>query len=318
MIDFSKLKNLNDISILVIGDIMLDKYLFGTANRISPEAPVPIIEVMYEEAMLGGAGNVIKNLVSFGSKCSVISVIGDDEAGQLVLDLLNEHGLDTSMIIKEDFRKTTQKNRIIANGQQVLRFDDESKESISKESEDLIIDHLKGNIKNYDTVLISDYQKGMLSDRLCKKVIELSNENNLMVIVDPKGIDYSKYKNATLVKPNLKEAEIVLNKKLKNNIELEEGLIELKKMLNSQFVIITLAENGIALFDTFFQILPTKQCQVSDVSGAGDTVLSSIAICLSKKLSLYESCLFSNLAASIVVRKSGSATTTIEEMMNLN
>lgn len=318
MINFNILKNLNEINILVIGDIMLDKYIYGEANRISPEAPVPVIEVVSEKIMLGGAGNVIKNLVSFGSKCSVISIIGDDEAGELVLDLVRELGLETNMILKEKFRKTTQKNRIIASGQQVIRFDNESRDLISEKSENSILDYLKSNIANYNAILISDYQKGMLSDTLCKSIIQLSNENNKIVIVDPKGKDYSKYKNATLIKPNLKEAEIVLNKRLKNNSEIESGLIELKEVLNAQYVIITLAENGIAYLDNSFQILPTKSSPVSDVSGAGDTVLSSIAICLSKKLSLQESCYFSNLAASIVVRKSGSAITTIEEIINLN
>jgi D-beta-D-heptose 7-phosphate kinase/D-beta-D-heptose 1-phosphate adenosyltransferase len=318
VIDFNKLKNLNEINILVIGDIMLDKYLSGITNRISPEAPVPIIEVMHEEVMLGGAGNVVKNLVSFGAKCSIISIIGNDEAGKSVIDLVREQGLDVNMIIKENPRKTTQKNRIIVSGQQVIRFDNESKETISKESEKQIVDFLKINLTNYNAILISDSQKGMLSESLCKNIIELSNNNNIMVIVDPKGNDYSKYKNATLIKANLNESEIILNKKLKNNNEIEKGLIDLKELLNSKYVIITLAEKGIAFLDTSCQILPTKECHVYDVSGAGDTVLSSIAICLSKKLTLFESCLFSNLAASVVVKKSGSATTTLEEIINLN
>ena len=318
IIDFNKLKNLHEINILVIGDIMLDKYLTGITNRISPEAPVPIIEVMHEEFMLGGAGNVVKNLVSFGAKCSIISIIGNDAAGNLVIDLVREQGLDINMLIKQNSRITTQKNRIIVSGQQVIRFDNESRETISKESEKKIVDYLKINITNYNAILISDYQKGMISESLCKNIIELSNKKNIMVIVDPKGNDYSKYKNATLIKPNLNEAQIVLNRILKNNNEIEKGLIDLRKLLNSKYIIITLAEKGVALLDSTCEIIPTKECQVYDVSGADDTVLSSIAICLSKKLTLYESCLFSNLAASVVVRKSGSATTTLEEIINLN
>lgn len=316
-IDYNILSDLNKTNVLVVGDIMLDKYLYGNANRISPEAPVPIIEITNEEVVLGGAGNVVNNLVSFGVNCSIISLVGVDEVGNLVSELVDLSGVNNSLILKEANRVTTQKNRIIAGSQQVIRYDKESREAISQKNEDHIYRFISSNIDKYDIILLSDYNKGILTYTLCQNIIELANSKNIMTIVDPKGNDYSKYKNSTLVKPNLNEAEIILNRKLNSVDNIEQGLKDLKKMLNTKFAIITLAEKGIALFDYNFAIIPTKECQVYDVTGAGDTVLSSLAICLSKGLSLYESCVFSNLAASIVIEKSGSSTTTIQEIIKL-
>jgi D-beta-D-heptose 7-phosphate kinase/D-beta-D-heptose 1-phosphate adenosyltransferase len=316
-IDFNILNDLNQTNVLVVGDIMLDKYLNGQANRISPEAPVPIIDIINEEVLLGGAGNVVKNLISFGVKCSIISVVGVDEAGNLVSELVDLIGVNNSLILKEANRVTTQKNRIIAGSQQVVRYDKESRDFISQKNEDQICQFISSNIDKYDIILLSDYNKGMLTHTLCQNIIELANSKNIMTVVDPKGNDYTKYKNSTLIKPNLNEAEIILDRKLISVKNIEQGLRDLKKMLDTKFAIITLAEKGIAILDNNFAIIPTKDCQVYDVTGAGDTVLSSLAICLSQGLSLYESCVFANLAASIVVEKSGSSTTTIQEILKL-
>jgi D-beta-D-heptose 7-phosphate kinase/D-beta-D-heptose 1-phosphate adenosyltransferase len=160
--------------------------------------------------------------------------------------------------------------------------------------------------------------KGVLTDNICHEVIKIAKNNNIITMVDPKGTNYEKFKNIDLIKPNLKEAEILIGKKIKSNKEIKSACEILKVILGCKYVVITLAENGIALLDENFQIIPTQTCQVFDVSGAGDTVLASLAICLKQKYSLYDSCDFSNKAASIVIRKFGSTTTTIQEIINLN
>jgi D-beta-D-heptose 7-phosphate kinase/D-beta-D-heptose 1-phosphate adenosyltransferase len=316
--DYRRLFDLGKKKVLVIGDIMLDIYQYGNCNRISPEAPVPVIDFFNEEKMLGGAGNVLKNLVSFGAMCDIISVIGEDFSGTIVLEKLKDLKVSTKLLIVDKTRRTTEKCRIVSSGQQLIRIDKEDKHAISSEIEDIVINHVKTNLKNYDVIIFSDYLKGFLTDRVCNEIIKLANNNNIITLVDPKGSTYKKYKYVDLIKPNLKEAELLLEEKIQNEEDIKQACIKLKNKLNCQMVVITLSEKGVALFDDKFEIIPTKSCQVFDVSGAGDTVLASLAICLKQKYSLFDSCYFSNNAASIVIRKFGSNTTTIQEVINLN
>ena len=314
---FNRLLNNNNCKILVIGDIMLDVYQFGNCNRISPEAPVPVIEFQYEKKMLGGAGNVLKNLITLGVKSDIISIIGNDSAGDEIIKLLNELKVNTEFIHLDYKRKTSEKKRIISSGQQLLRIDTEDKFSISEETESKVINFVLNNIQNYDLLLFSDYSKGFLTERICNEIIGIAKSNNVKTIVDPKGSDYLKFYGAYLIKPNLKEAENFLSKKIEINKNIEVACLELKKMLNLESVVITLAENGIALFDREYWLLPTSPTQVFDVSGAGDTVLASIAVCLANEFSLYDACDFANRAASIVIKKMGTESTTIQEILNL-
>ncbi len=315
---FERLLNLGNSKILVIGDIMLDIYQFGNCNRISPEAPVPVIDFTSEELMLGGAGNVLKNLHSLGASCDIISVVGEDLSGILVLDKLKELKINTQTLFLDKSRRTTEKCRVVSTGQQLIRIDKEDRHQIDSEIEEKIITYIKNNIQNYDVVLFSDYLKGVLTNNVCSSIIKLAKENNILTMVDPKGSNYKKYENIDLIKPNLKEAEILIGKKIKSNKEIKSACEILKVMLGCKYVVITLAEKGIAFLDENFQIIPTETFQVFDVSGAGDTVLASLAICLKQKYSMYDSCDFSNKAASMVIRKFGSTTTTIQEIMNLN
>jgi D-beta-D-heptose 7-phosphate kinase/D-beta-D-heptose 1-phosphate adenosyltransferase len=315
---YERLLNLGKGKILVIGDIMVDIYQHGNCNRISPEAPVPVIDFTREEIMLGGAGNVLKNLVSFGSNCEIISVVGEDLSGILVLEKLKELNIDTQTLIVDKTRRTTEKCRIVSTGQQLIRIDKEDKHQISSEIEEKIITYVKDNIQKYEVILFSDYMKGVLTDNICHEVIKIAKNNDIITMVDPKGSNYKKYKNIDLIKPNLKEAEILIGKKVKSKEEIKIACEMLKDLLGCKNVVITLAENGIALFDKKFQIIPTQACQVFDVSGAGDTVLASLAICLKQKYPLNVACDFSNKAASVVIRKFGSTTTTVQEVINLN
>lgn len=316
--DYKRLLNFGEKKVLVIGDIMLDIYQYGKCNRISPEAPVPVIDFFNEEKMLGGAGNVLKNLVSFGASCDIISVIGEDLSGTIVQEKLNELKIPTKFLIVDRTRCTTEKNRIVSSGQQLIRIDKEDKHSIASEIEDKIINYVNDNIKNYDVILFSDYLKGLLTERICSDIIKLAKNNNITTLVDPKGSNYKKYEDIDLIKPNLKEAELLIDKKIQSKEDIRLACIKLKSLLRCKQVVITLAENGIALLDDSFEIIPTQSFQVFDVSGAGDTVLASLAICLKQKYSLIESCSFANKAASIVIKKFGSSVTTIKDVINLN
>ena len=212
-------------NILVVGDLMIDHYLCGKCERISPEAPVQVVEIERETSVLGGAGNVINNLLSLGANVSVLSVIGKDENGRELLNMLEEKGVDTSLIVRQASRKTSKKSRVIAVHQQILRYDKESKEDISKSSEDKLLERFSEVVCNFDAILLSDYGKGVLSNSLTKKIIEISKDK--LILVDPKGEDYSKYKGSTLITPNKKEASLAT----KIDIVDEKSLKELKKRL---------------------------------------------------------------------------------------
>ena len=317
--DYNCLFNLSlDKKILVIGDIMIDTYQYGSCNRISPEAPVPVVIFENEEKMLGGAGNVLKNLISFGVECELVSVVGSDSNGSVIINKIEELGISTESVIIDKTRTTTEKKRVVVSGQQLLRIDNENTHQIDKQIEDKVVEFVRSNISKYDVIIFSDYLKGLLTHYVCISIIEIANRNSVLTLVDPKGKGWSKYKNADLIKPNLKEAEIITTKIIKSHDDIMNACFKLKEMLNCKFVVITLAEDGMALLDDKFSILPTVACQVFDVSGAGDTVIASLAVCLKQNLTLSQSTKFANKAASIVIRKFGSNTTTIEEVINSN
>lgn len=301
-------------NILVIGDLMIDHYLWGKCERISPEAPVQIVNIDKESSVLGGAGNVINNLRALGSIVDVISVIGNDMAAKELQFLLNDIDVNSNMLIIEEKRKTSKKSRLIASQQQILRYDNESIEDISANSEEKIIDILDKNILNYDAVILSDYGKGVLTNSLTQKIISLSNKNNIKVFVDPKGKDYSKYKNAYTLTPNKKEAIEATNINIKNDESLEKAIKQLKETCNLTVSLITLSENGIAIFDDNLRIKPTVAREVYDVTGAGDTVIASITFAIANNLDIDDAIKFANLAAGVVVGKIGSATATLDEI----
>ncbi len=301
-------------NILVVGDLMIDHYLWGSCERISPEAPVQVVDITKETTVLGGAGNVINNLVALGATVSVSSVIGDDVNGSELVEMLNKIGVDSSNVIIQNERKTSKKSRVIAVSQQVLRYDRESKDDISEESVDDILFSLEDEIASYDMVILSDYGKGVLTDDLCQKIIHLSKEANVKVLVDPKGSDFSKYKGAYLLTPNKKEATLATNIEIKDDKSLQEALLKLKIECELGISLITLSEDGIAIYDEKLEKFPTVAKEVFDVTGAGDTVIASIAFALSAGLSIQETAAFSNLAAGVVVGKIGSATVSIDEI----
>ena len=301
-------------NILVLGDLMIDHYLWGSCERISPEAPVQIVDIAKETTVLGGAGNVINNLKALGANVSVSSVIGDDENGVELTNMLHAIDVDTSNIIIQAGRATSKKSRIIAVSQQVLRYDKESKEDITATSEDAILNTLKKSIASFAIVILSDYGKGVLTESLCQKVIGLAKEHGIKVLVDPKGNDFSKYKGAYLLTPNKKEAMLATGIDIVDDSSLEKALLRLKSTCALGLSLITLSEDGIATYDTQLRKFPTVAKEVFDVTGAGDTVIASIAFALSANKKIEEVAKFANLAAGVVVGKIGSATVSIAEI----
>ena len=301
-------------NILVIGDLMIDHYLWGSCDRISPEAPVQVVNVKKESSVLGGAGNVINNLVTLGSVVDVISVIGNDSVANELKSLLEKIDVPTSNLVVENNRKTSKKSRLIASQQQVLRYDMESIDDINENSHKQIIQTLEKNIDKYSSIILSDYGKGVLTTNLTKEIIKIANKNSIKVLVDPKGKDYSKYKGSYTLTPNKKEAMEATNIDIKDENSLIEALKSLKTQCELEVSLITLSEQGIAIFDDELTIKPTVAREVYDVTGAGDTVIASIAFALGNNLDIKDSIYFANLAAGVVVGKIGSATTTLDEI----
>jgi len=301
-------------NVLVIGDLMIDHYLWGDTNRISPEAPVQVIDIEKETTTLGGAGNVINNLKALGCGVTVISVIGDDQNAQDLISMLMQ--LDVKrFLIHDENRKTTKKSRIIASAQQIVRYDHETKGKISSEIEAIISTKILEIIDQFDIVVVSDYGKGVITNSLMSKILFAALGDNIKVLVDPKGNDYSKYIGSYLLTPNKKEASIAIGMEI-NKDNLKEALKKLQSITAVEIPMITLSEDGIAVLDKDDNLIikPTTTREVFDVTGAGDTVISSLAYSLSKGNGIETSLEFANLAAGVVVGKLGSATATLQEI----
>ena len=301
--------------LLVIGDLIIDQYLWGNCERISPEAPVQIVNVDNENTLLGGAGNVVNNLKTLGAKVDVISVVGDGKNSDTLKALLDDIGVDTKYLITQKNRITSKKSRIIASQQQVVRYDHESTEEIDIKSQNLILDIFKKIVKDYEGVLLSDYGKGVLTNKLTQSLIKTANKNNKKVLVDPKGLDYSKYKGAYLLTPNKKEASEATKINIKDNASLTKAITQIKTECELDVSIITLSEQGIAIYDNNLRTHPTVTREVFDVTGAGDTVLASLGFAIACGFNIDEAVEFSNLAGGVVVGKIGSATATLNEII---
>ena len=267
--------------ILVIGDLMIDHYLWGSCNRISPEAPVQVIKVEKESSLLGGAGNVINNLKALKAEVGVISVIGECKTSKELKKLLIDIKVDTQYLITQKNRVTSRKSRIISSQQQVVRFDRESNEEINQKSQNNILTTFKKIVSDYDIVLLSDYGKGILTSNLTKELIAVANQNNKKILVDPKGLDFSKYTGAYLLTPNKKEASEATNTIIKDNNSLKNAILKLKNQFKLNVALITLSEDGVAIYDKSLRIHPTTAREVYDVTGAGDTNLASLGYALS-------------------------------------
>ena len=304
--------------VLVVGDMMIDEYLWGEVERISPEAPVQIVSVTRDTTTLGGAGNVVNNLVALGAKVSVASVIGSGESaeGSLLLGLFNDLGVDTSGLIQEATRPTTKKTRILAGHQHVLRIDRETKQEISDEHVDEMIRFVRERIDTFDVVLVSDYGKGLLRKDLLRQLIDVANQNEKTIIVDPKGIDFRKYAGATAITPNKREASLAAGAEIVDDVSLMRAGEKLLEGIPVQRVLISCGKDGMVLFERGSKPhkISAEARQVFDVSGAGDTVVAVLGLGLASGGSFKEAAALANMAAGIVVGKVGTATVSRGEL----
>ena len=299
---FSRLK------VLIIGDLMIDSYTWGRVSRISPEAPVPVVNVIRRESRLGGAGNVVLNIASLGATAVICSVIGDDAPGRELQKIILDSNLSTEGLIVEPGRMTTVKERIIAGSQQVVRVDSETESSISSSSQKALLAHIKDSISDVDVIIFEDYDKGVLNDSLIQSVISMAKENNIPTVVDPKRKNFFAYKGATLFKPNLHELRDGLGL-MPMDFDVDHLAETVRKFKVSQEftgVFVTLSERGVYIdFENDQQLIPAHIRQISDVSGAGDTVISIAACVLALGGSTEQIAALANLGGGLVCESLG-------------
>ena len=274
------LSRLSPVRVLLIGDFMLDAYTIGTIERISPEAPVPILHAKHEENRPGGAGNVALNLLSLGAHVFAVGRVGADEAGRALLTQLYEEGVEVDALLPDPQYKTPKKNRLIAAAQQIMRIDFEENTPCSEELEERLIASIESLLVEVDIIAISDYGKGLFVPSFLEKIISLGKERSLPVIVDPKGTDFTKYRNATLIKPNLKEAKLASGLPL--TAPLADMAAKILRETSAEMLLVTKSNDGMSLYFPHggAQDFPVRSREVKDVTGAGDTVLAALCVAL--------------------------------------
>lgn len=304
------LSNVRTKRIAVIGDVMIDRYIWGNVNRISPEAPVPIVEVESESSRLGGAANVANNIVSLGASALLLGIVGDDFSGKEFRSILEEQNASSEGITTDPSRPTTVKTRVIAHHQHVVRIDREEKNDIGPEVQQKILSVLEKNIDSLDGIIIEDYNKGVVVKELIHAIIELANRKKKIITVDPKFNNFFEYKNVTVFKPNKKETEEVFGKKIKNQTDVLAAGKTLIEKLNADNVLLTRSEKGMSLFEKNGNVthIPTNARNVADVSGAGDTVIATLTAMLSAGATISEAALLANYAGGIVCGEVGIIT----------
>jgi D-beta-D-heptose 7-phosphate kinase/D-beta-D-heptose 1-phosphate adenosyltransferase len=316
---FTKLfEKFDNTTILVIGDLMIDEYIWGNVERISPEAPVPVVEVEKNACILGGAGNVLNNLVSLGAKAMISSVVGNEAAGDFLRGLLEDLGVDLSGIFTEQGRITTKKTRIMAAmNQQVIRIDQETKQHIGEAMEKNIISYVEKYISQIDGIIFSDYDKGVLTEKLITQVIRLARENKKPLIVDPKKKPIDIYRGATIITPNLKETSWIAGSVLDTREKVVAAAEQILSRLELDAILITRSTQGMTLLEKGAAPIhiPTRAREVYDVSGAGDTVTAGVSLAIASGASFEESANLANIAAGIAVGKVGTASITREDIL---
>ncbi len=303
--------------VAILGDLMLDRYIWGSVSRISPEAPVPVVEVREETTRFGGAANVAENVATLGASSSVVGVVGDDDAGSRLLDLLGGRGVDVGRVVRVPGRPTTTKTRIIAHGQQVVRADREEAGDLGADEEARIADGLRAAIDEADVLIVSDYGKGVVTASLIAEGIARARDAGKLVCVDPKESHFGGYVGVTAITPNQKEAGDAVGMKVVDEKSLLSIGRELMSRLQAECVVLTRGEQGMTLFMRGGEIrhLPTVAREVYDVTGAGDTVVSALAVALAAGASMVEAAVVANHAAGIVIREIGTASVTPDEII---
>lgn len=319
--NFDKIKkvvaNFKNANVLVIGDLILDEFIWGDVSRISPEAPVPVVWVKNESFMPGGASNVANNLRALGASVSIVGIIGDDDRGAILKGELEQKGVDTKGIFADPSRPTILKTRVVAQHQQVVRIDKERVGLPSEEIQARMMEYIKGAIGGADAVIIEDYGKGVISPKLLKKVIPLARLQGKIISVDPKEEHFRHYRGVTVITPNNHEAAKAVGFDIKDQATLKRAGEKLLDKLNCKIALVTLGENGMAVFrkGRKMEQIPTVAQEVFDVSGAGDTVIASYTLSLASKADPVQAAHVANCAAGIVVGKIGIAVVTADELL---
>lgn len=311
------LERASGLPILVAGDIMLDRFVHGSVDRISPEGPVPVLAIEREDFMPGGAGNVLINVQALGAQALVFAICGEDAAGVQLRDLGTQAGADMSGVVTDASRPTTQKTRYVARGQQLLRSDVEKTHALASDIEEKLFANISAALPRVKAVVLSDYGKGALSSALIARIIDAATKAGLPVLVDPKGHDYTKYKGASVVTPNRKElAEACGTAPLKGNDEIETAARDLIARAGIRAVVATRSEDGLSVIESGKDVhhFPVAVREVFDVSGAGDTVIATIAVALASGADLVNAARLANIAGGIAVGKAGTSPVTAEEL----
>ena len=313
--DISKFERCN---LLVVGDLMVDEYLWGNVDRISPEAPVQVVSVKEENYTLGGSGNVANNLIALGANVSLAGVIGSDRYGHLLLAKLNELGINTEGVIEDPERPTTRKTRIISGNQQVLRIDRETKKDISQQTFDVILNYIERVMPDVDLVLISDYGKGLITADLLNSLTSIVKKYKSFSIVDPKGRDFSKYSGVSLLTPNKKEAALASGIDIVDESTLIKAGNKIVETVKIENLLITCGKDGMVLFEDNKKpyYITAQARQVFDVSGAGDTVIAVLGLVIASGASFVKAASIANTAAGIVVSKVGTSTVSKNELLS--
>lgn len=305
--------------ILVVGDVMLDEYVWGNVSRISPEAPVPVVEVQRQSAVAGGAGNTATNIAALGGEPVLAGVRGADAAGERLTDWLSTHGVDVQPLVPTADRPTITKTRILAHGQQIVRIDQEDHSPLPMQVHDALFQRIEAVLPSVQGCVISDYGKGILTADFTAQVILACQQARIPIVVDPKGVDYRKYAGATVVKPNQLEAGKVLNRELRDPDSIRQAGRDLLALLGgTTSILVTQGSAGMTLFERSRAPVhvPALAREVFDVTGAGDTVAGTLALTLASGASLETACRLASIAAAIVVGKVGTATVSLEELQS--
>jgi D-beta-D-heptose 7-phosphate kinase/D-beta-D-heptose 1-phosphate adenosyltransferase len=296
---------------------MLDQFIWGAASRISPEAPVPVVQIERESIHLGGAGNVVHNLIALGAQAWPLGVIGQDEAGERLVKALRDLGVDPSGVLRDTSRPTTLKTRIIAHNQQVVRADRESRQPLSQELADQIISRFTDWLSQTDGVIVSDYDKGAITPPLLQAILPLAREAGKPVFLDPKIRNFKYYAPVTVLKPNQRETETVTQIEITDEDSLKEAGRAILRLLRCDHLLLTRGEAGMTLFSGEDEVtrIPTVTREVYDVTGAGDTVIAAFGLSFVSGATALEAAVLANYAASIVIAKVGTATLSRDELL---
>jgi len=305
-----------ELRLLVLGDVVLDEYLWGDVERVSPEAPVPVVHVQRESMVLGGAGNVVRNVIALGAACDFCTAVGDDRAGERVLELLAALGVDTRGSVRVAERPTTRKTRVVARSQQIVRFDRETSEALPTSAARALLAAIDHFAPRAHGAIVEDYGKGTLAAGTVRAAMRKLQAHGVPVAVDPKE-DLSPYRGASLVKPNLREAEALAGMRIRSNADLAKAALRLRRKLGGAAVVVTRGAEGMALFegDGSGCFVGTPRREVFDVQGAGDTTIAALSLALRAGGSLLEAAVVANAAAGVVVGKVGTATATPDEVL---